>query len=476
VPHELTKVAVGPAPLDRYRPLLDGDLWKELERAIGEVAAAAKGRTIWNVNSTAHGGGVAELLAALLPYERGAGIDARWVVIEGSPSFFDVTKRLHKQLHGVVADGSEVTDRDRELYEGTLAENAEALLQLVRPKDVVILHDPQVAGLAPALASHGCRVVWRCHIGVDESNDTARAAWAFLRPYLSAADALVFSRQAYVWDGLDAERVSVIAPSIDAFTPKNQEMDAEMVAATLRASGLIRAAGDGRAASFLRPDGSTGRVTRTAQMLEESSLPAEAPVVVQVSRWDPLKDPVGVMEAFSRYVTPESRDGHLLLAGPAVAEVTDDPEQPRVMRQLEESWHRLEPNVRERVHIARIPMDDEEENAAVVNAIQRHAHVVVQKSIAEGFGLTVAEAMWKGRPMVASRVGGIQDQIEHGKSGLLVDDPRDLGGFGRAVVELLTEAAEAERLGGEGRRRVARQFLAPRQLLEQARLVLRLIT
>src|SRR5207237_2403240 len=139
-----------------------------------------------------------------------------------SPSFFAFTKRLHLLLHGAGADGSQVTDQERREYEGTLADTAEALQQQAQPGDVVILHDPQVAGLAPALVRHGCRVVWRCHIGVDNPNQAAHAAWDFLRPYVRAADAVVFSRRAYVWEGLDADKTEVIAPRMAAFTPQNK--------------------------------------------------------------------------------------------------------------------------------------------------------------------------------------------------------------------------------------------------------------
>src|SRR5205807_3334377 len=198
------------------------------------------------------------------------------------------------------------------------------------------------------------------------------------------------------------------------------------------------------------------------------------PLVVQVSRWDPLKDPVGVLEAFARQVAPNS-DGQLVLAGPAVTSVTDDPEQPEILAQLETRWRKLPPDLQRRVHVAQLPMDDEEENGVIVNALQRQARVVVQKSLAEGFGLTVAEARWKGRPVVASRVGGIGDQIEDGRSGVLVDDPKDLPAFGRAVAGLLGDPSRASRLGAEARRRVTREFISPCHLISQARLVQRVL-
>jgi len=462
------------APVERYRPLLDSEQWQGFEQSLKGLAEATRGRAVWNVNSTARGGGVAELLAALIPYERGAGVDSRWVVIQGEAAFFDLTKRLHNLLHGVAVDGGELSDAERSEYERTLSENAASLTRLVGAGDVVILQDPQTAGLAPALASHGCHVIWRCHIGVDEPNDAARGAWDFLRPYLSAAAAIVFSRRAHIWEGLPGDRTVVIAPAIDAFTAKNQELDAGTVGSILRACGFLEPDRDGAAASLVRPDGSALNLKRQVKLLGDSKLVAGKPLVVQVSRWDPLKDPIGVMEAFAGHVAP-STDASLVLAGPAVTAVADDPEQPEVLAQLEDRWRRLEPALRSRVHIAQLPMEDEDENALIVNAIQRQARVVVQKSLAEGFGLTVSEAMWKAKPVVASRVGGIGDQIEDGSSGLLVDDPGDREEFGRAVAGLLSDPDRAKRLGQAARQRVCQHFLAPRHLEEQAALVRRVM-
>jgi trehalose synthase len=261
----------------------------------------------------------------------------------------------------------------------------------------------------------------------------------------------------------------VIAPAIDPFSLKNEDIDDKTVRAVLSAAGIVQ--GPRGEARLRRADGRAVRVTRAAEICG-SSVPPDARLVVQVSRWDGLKDPVGVLRGFAEHVAP-STDSRLVLAGPGASSVQDDPEQPAVLRQVIDTREQMAPQVRERIHIVQLPMDDVDENAAIVNALQRRADVVVQKSLAEGFGLTVSEAMWKGRPIVASRVGGIEDQIEHGKSGLLIDDPRDLVAFGEAAVHLLDDRAEADRLGHEARRRAIRQFLAPRHLVEQARLVMR---
>jgi trehalose synthase len=216
-------------------------------------------------------------------------------------------------------------------------------------------------------------------------------------------------------------------------------------------------------------------VHAAAQIDEDAPLGPDDRYVLQVSRWDVLKDPHGVIDGFARYVAPNT-DAHLVYAGPAVAAVTDDPEGARVLADARAQREALDPAVRARVHLAMLPMDDLEENAAIVNALQREAAVVVQKSLAEGFGLTVAEAMWKARPVVASRIGGIADQIDDGVNGLLVDDPRDLAAFGAAVLRLLDDPEEAERVGAAAQERVRERFLGTHSLLEYTQIIEPLIT
>ncbi len=468
---QLTTVDLQAAPIDRFRDLLGAERWTGFERTMSELAEKLRGRVVWNVNSTARGGGVAELLAALIPYSIGCGIDERWAVIEGSPAFFNVTKRLHNLLHGVASGAGSISDAERQEYERTMAMNAAALGRAVQPKDVVILHDPQTAGLVPSLTSRGCTVIWRSHIGVDQPNDLVRAAWGMLRPYITGAAAYVFSRSAYEWEGLDASRVHVIAPTIDPFTTKNQHLSDNQTLAILRGAGVV--VGTDGEATFMRPGDVPGRITHRVSM-SGGRLPAGADYVIQVSRWDRLKDPVGVVEMFARHVAPHSK-AFLLLAGPSATKVDDDPEQPGILRDLEAAREAMPGETRSRVLIAQLPMDDLDENAAIVNALQRRATVVVQKSLAEGFGLTVAEAMFKSRPVVASRVGGIEDQIESGRSGILVDDPKDLEAFGGNVSRLLADPGEAQRLGDGARRRIVEQYIAPRHLTEQAKLIASLL-
>jgi trehalose synthase len=461
----MKSVDVGALQLERFEDVVGAERWAELLAAVDRGREVFAGRRIWNVNSTARGGGVAEMLVSLLAYAQGAGIDARWSVIGGDHHFFVVTKRLHNRLHGSEGDGGPLDDGAHEAYQRALEPEAAELREALSGSDLVILHDPQTAGLIPAVREAGVPVVWRCHIGVDVPNDMAREAWHFLEPYVRQADAVVFSREAFEWDGLDGVPLHVIAPSIDAFAPKNQDLDADAVAAILRASGIFEGSADA-AASFTRVDGSEGRVERPAEVWRERPLRDGERYVLQVSRWDHLKDPIGVIEGFASHIAPACPDVHLVYAGPAVEAVSDDPEGQAVLEEARARRDALDDDVRARVHLAALPMDDLEENAAIVNALQRGAAVVAQKSLAEGFGLTVAEAMWKGRPVVATRIGGIQEQIVDGTSGRLLDDATDLRAFGALVSELLQDPEGAERMGTAARTRVRDEFLGVRHLEE----------
>ncbi len=467
----LSQVPIAPASPERFRALV-GDDYSQVEEAIGTASKLLAGTVIWHVNSTARGGGVAEMLQSLLAYARGAGVDVRWVTIRGNEDFFRVTKRIHNHLHGSSGDGGALGEAERRVYENTLAGSAGELGELVRPGDIVYLHDPQTAGLAELLRAGQTRVVWRCHVGLDHPNELARSAWSFLQRYVEQADAYVFSRRAFAWEGLDEDKLWLVAPSIDAFSPKNQDMEPEAVRAILARAGLATDAG--QAPVFVRQDGSLGRVDRKAELDQEGPLPEGTPLVVQVSRWDRLKDHGGVLRCFAEYC--RNPDAHLLLAGPSVADVADDPEGAEVLAEIRTQREALPSDVRGRVHLACLPMDDVDENAAMVNAIQRRADVVLQKSLAEGFGLTVAEAMWKARPVVASRIGGIQDQIVDGESGLLIDDPTDLDAAAAAVDDLLDDPPRAAAIGTAARERVRESFLGTRHLVQYMELIERMLS
>lgn len=469
-------VEIAPLRPERFAEILASDAYARFGEVIGAARRLFAGTTVWNVNSTARGGGVAEMLASLLSYARGGGVDARWVTITGHPEFFEITKRIHNRLHGAKGDAGPLGDLERSVYERTLRAVADELAPRVRPRDIVLLHDPQTAGLVGPLSRLGALVIWRCHVGLDTPNALARSAWSFLRDDLEHADAYVFSRPAFVWEGLPADTIAVIPPSIDAFSPKNQQLSDAQVESILAATGLFDARADARArgpAAFVHADGRPAFVSRKTEMFGAPPPAMNVPVVVQVSRWDRLKDPLGVLDGFARWIAPHT-SAHLILAGPAVGSVADDPEAADVLSEVVAAWRDTAPPIRERVHLACLPMEDAEENAAIVNALQRRAEVIVQKSLAEGFGLTVAEGMWKSRPVVASRIGGIQDQIEHGTSGLLLDDPSDHAAFGELVVKLIHDPARALRIGRAGKESVRRHFLGPRHLTQYFELFRRL--
>jgi trehalose synthase len=443
-----TTVPIEPAPLDRFRTLL-GKRYPEIERAAAGARGTFEGRRIWHVNSTARGGGVAEMLRALLPYARGAGVDTRWVVLPETDGFFAVTKRIHNRLHGDEGDGGALDEAARQSYERALLGSGEELRRLTEPGDVIYLHDPQTAGLVPTMRAGGLAVVWRCHIGVDRPNDLARGAWDFLRGYVEAADAYVFSRRAYLWEGLDEGRAWFMPPVIDPFSPKNEEMDGDRVREVL------------------------AQVEKEAMILQEGPVPEDAPIVTQVSRWDRLKDPRGLLEIFECHLDLPS--AHLCLVGPETEGVSDDPEGAAVYEEVAERWREMGDDSRSRCHLVSLPMDDLRRNATMVNALQRRSHLIVQKSLAEGFGLTVAEAMWKARPVVASRIGGIQDQVEDGVTGVLVDDPRDLPAFGRVIEAVLGDRERSAEMGEAGRERIRNNYLAVDRLREYVNLLATLI-
>jgi trehalose synthase len=457
----------------QLQPIIGTERQERLYQAADQFQQHLGGRTIWNISSTATGGGVAEMLHVLIGYAKDLGIPVQWKVITGDAEFFVITKRIHNQIHGETAGGP-LTEADADHYERMLAANATELLDEIRPGDLVLLHDPQTAGLTRTLVNAGARVAWRCHIGVDWENDATRGAWAFLRPHLEAADGFVFTRRDYVPDWVPADRVAIIPPSIDPLSPKNEPLDADTVRGILGRIGVLDGATPDDRTSFERSDGGVGFVTRYAEVTGEGRPGPSDKLVVQVSRWDQLKDMPGVMHGFAEYVVPGG-DGYLLLVGPAVAGVTDDPEGAAVFGECLLQWRDLPAEARARILLVTLPLDDADENAAMVNALQRHATVIVQKSLAEGFGLTVAEGMWKGRPVVGSAVGGIMDQIADG-TGILLPDPRDLKAFGVAVRELLDDPAAADQMGQAAQAYIREHYVGDVHLLRYADLFSSMLT
>jgi trehalose synthase len=458
------EVPVTPRSIDPFADLVGAERFGQLRRRTEELQKRLGARVVWNLSSTAAGGGVAEMLRSYVRYSRGSGIDTRWLVLEAKPEFFRVTKRIHNALHSSAGDESPLGPEQTVLYQRELEDNLVAVRRLVRPGDVVICHDPQTAGLVPGLMKLGAKVVWRSHIGCFGRSEEVDRAWAFLRPYLSDVPYVVFTRSGFAPEWLH-KRTIVLQPNIDPFSAKNYPMADAAAHAILSKAGLVTGP-PSSAARFVRGDGSPGRIEHEAETLSCGSPPAwDMPLVVQVSRWDTMKDPVGVLDGFVHCVAQVMPGkAHLVLAGPNLHTVADDPESAEVFGTVERAWRAVPEEQRRMVHLALLPMDDLDENAAIVNALQRHAAVIVQKSLREGFGLTVTEAMWKGRPVVASAVGGIEDQIRDGTDGLLLRSPADRAEFGAAVRRVLADDALARRLGDAARQHVLDDYLVIRGL------------
>jgi trehalose synthase len=448
----LEEVHIAGRDPDVFRALIGDARTDSLVAAGARIAELLEGRSLIQVNSTAVGGGVAEMLNVLLPYARAAGVDARWLVIEGDPEFFSITKRLHNHLYGTPGDGGPLGPAEADHLRAVNEANAAELAAVSRRDDVLVLHDPQPAGVAASAKARGLPVVWRCHVGIDTTNEYSELGWDFLRPFLEPfVDQYVFTRAEFAPGWIPRERLWAIPPSIDPFNAKNQDLDAPVVHAILSAIGLVRGPVDGPV-PYTRNDGSMGRVEHFADVYRTGPSPdPDMPLVVQVSRWDHMKDMAGVMADFAEFVVHD-HDAHLALVGPAVSRVADDPEGALVLEECWHAWIELPHAARARIQLVCLPMVDPEENAIMVNALQRHAAVVVQKSLAEGFGLTVTEAMYKSCPIIATNVGGIADQIRHEQNGLLVDDPTDAASFEAALDRLLGDRAFAARLGEQARR------------------------
>ncbi len=380
----------------------------------GELLA---GRTVWMVNSTALGGGVAQLLRTLLPYWKGTGIDVRWVVLLGSGEFFRVTKRFHNHLQGQPGDGDVLGIEELTTLDRAALYHAGALASLVAPGDVVVLNDPQTAAMSGPLQRAGATVIWSCHIGIDHDNEYSWNAWRCLRPRLASVRRFVFSRYTSLPEWLGGAETSILTPGIDPGSTKNLPMPDGAARAILQHLGL--AAGVPAAApAYDCTDGSTARLAARPTVLDSDGAPDwdRDPVVVSLARWDRIKDPLGILDGFLERALPAT-GAHLLLAGPDPGDVADDPEAQAVLAGVRERWQRLPPRARTRVHVACFPLTPPEESAAMVNAIQRLAAVVVKKSLQEGFGLGVTEAMWKARPVVASAVGAVWSRSSTGTAG-----------------------------------------------------------
>lgn len=363
------------------------------------LAERLKGKVIQHINSTSVGGGVAEILTCMVPLLKELGVDTRWNLIKGSEQFFEVTKKFHNALHG---RSEEIAQRDFEIFMETSLRN---IKEVNIYGDIIFIHDPQPIALIKKKSNN--KWIWRCHI--DVSNPNLRV-WKFLLDFIINYDATVFSAPSF------SQKLSIrqflISPSIDPLSDKNKDLPEEVINNVLRKYNIIK----------------------------------NKPIITQISRFDRLKDPVGVIEAYlqvKKYI-----DCQLILAG---GTATDDPDGLKIFEEVKEKAKKDKD-----IHILLLPQNDIE-----VNALQRASTVIVQKSIREGFGLTVAEALWKAKPVVASNVGGIPLQIKHKYSGLLC---YSIQGAGFALKQLLNSPEYARKLGENGREHIRNNFLITRHI------------
>lgn len=461
----------------------------ELRVAASRVAPKLRDRTVWMVNSTAKGGGVAEMLPTLVNLLRDLGIRTEWVAIDSDePEFFVLTKRIHNLIHG---EGDSALDDDhRRLFERINEENAEFLLERMKPGDVLVIHDPQPMPLASILKRKvDIRALWRCHIGLDLANQATRAAWEFLRPYAGAYAHAVFSAPEYIPPFL-AGQAGLIYPAIDPLSDKNRELHLHQIVGTLVNGGLAHAPGPvltlafSRQASWLGPDGGWNE----NHGLEDFGLMAR-PIVTQVSRWDRLKGFLQLLKAFDRLKRGldqddgrggEATDLHrrrrylvrLVLAGPDVGSVEDDPEAVEALEEVRRGYMDLDPTVRKEIAVVTLPMHSRRENGLMVNALQRASTIVVQNSLREGFGLTITEAMWKRAPILTNSMAcGPRQQVRHGLDGCLARDPEDVEELSRLLDAMLADYRGRREWGRNAQRHVYEKFLVLSQLEEWMRLL-----
>ncbi|HOA82806.1 MAG TPA: glycosyltransferase [Thermodesulfovibrio thiophilus] len=381
-----------------YEPIIGKSSLEELKI----LADKLSGKTVQNINSTYIGGGVAEILSRMVPFLNELGIDARWSVIKGDTEFFNITKKFHNALHG---RKEMFTEEEFEYFLEINRKNAE---DLEFAEHIIFVHDPQPVALIKKRNEIGEKWIWRCHIDISNPDETV---WNFIKNYVEKYDATVFSAPNFA--KMLALKMFLIYPSIDPLSNKNRELTEEQINAVIEKYGIDK----------------------------------KKPIILQVSRFDYLKDPVGVIKAFE--MVRRTMPCQLILAG---GTATDDPESDKVLAEVQEIA-KDNPDI----HILLLPPDSDIE----INALQRIATVVVQKSIKEGFGLTVTEALWKGKPVVASAVGGILLQVKNKLTGLLC---HSIEGAAYAIRTLLTNPEYAKWLGKNGHSQVKQNFLITRHL------------
>jgi trehalose synthase len=400
----LQEVALGHKTLTDYTHVVGKDLTEQIR----QLAEPLEGKRVLHVSATAFGGGVSEILYTLVPLMRDVGIDAHWHVIFGKEEFFEATKLLHNSLQG--AEES-LSDEQWKVFDEINQMNAEGLQG---EWDVVIVHDPQPIGLRRGAREKGGKWIWRCHIDLSTPNP---APIERLLPMIEEYDASVWHMEQYVPNDMGSHReaVRICPPAIDPLSPKNMAFSPEDAAFVCRQFGID----------------------------------VDRPLITQVSRFDPWKDPIGVIDAY-RQVTEQVPEAQLAMVG---SMATDDPEGMEYFQKTFE-YAGGDDDIKILSNLNNV-------GAIEVNAFQSQSDICLQKSIREGFGLTVTEALWKGRPTVAGNVGGIPLQIEDGVSGYLVNSPQECA---ERCLEILQDPELGKKLGREGKEHARREFLTPRLL------------
>jgi trehalose synthase len=448
----------------------------ELQAAASRIAPGLRERTVWMVNSTAQGGGVAEMLPRMVALLNELGVRTRWVVIgTDRPEFFIFTKRLHNLIHG--EGDPQTVEEDGALYESVSRSLAAELRDRIHPEDILVVHDPQPLAMGAMLkAEIGVRAIWRCHIGTDERSETTRTVWRFLQRYAEPYDHAVFSAAEYIPHML-AGYTSIIVPGLDPLGHKNHDLSPHRLVGVLCNSGLkvqdqpLVTPPFEHQARRLAPDGRWVGVDAT-----DAIGLLYRPVVTQISRWDRLKGFEPLLEGFVQLKDRrESLDGdprhrrrleilRLVLAGPDPGSVQDDPEAADVLEAIAARYRALSPHHQSDIAVLTLPMHSTKENALMVNAIQRCSTIIVQNSLREGFGLTATEAMWKNVPAIGTHACGLRQQIRNGIDGLLVHDPEDPDEIARRLDRILRDTTLRSILSRNARRRVFEEFLIFKQL------------
>jgi trehalose synthase len=407
----LQEVALGHKTLTDYTHIVGKDLTEQIR----QLAEPLKGKRVLHVSATAFGGGVSEILYTMVPLMRDVGLDAHWHVIFGKEEFFEATKLLHNSLQGAEETLSE---EQWQVFDEINQINAEGLQG---EWDVIIVHDPQPIGLRRSAREKGQKWIWRCHIDLSTPNP---APIERLLPMIEEYDASVWHMEQYVPNdmGRHREAVNIIPPAIDPLSPKNMAFSPEDAAFVCRQFGID----------------------------------VDRPLITQVSRFDPWKDPIGVIDAY-RQVTEKVPEAQLAMVG---SMATDDPEGMEYFQKTFE-YAGGDEDIKILSNLNNV-------GAIEVNAFQSQSDICLQKSIREGFGLTVTEALWKGRPTVAGNVGGIPLQIEDGVSGYLVNSPAECA---ERCLEILEDPELGKKLGREGKEHARREFLTPRLLRDWLQLV-----